>query len=166
MSETKRFVRPGVTKFWFVPGGVADLDGVTTTELATGVDLSCHLTDPKGLNATNSPEETPDFCSNFVGSIPGLNKGAASSIAIYEGQDPDGSLGLNDVLDILAQDADGTMVIFPYGYMGTAPAAGDLYDAVPIRVASNTREYDQSAAAKSMIEMTITAKPSTNKALA
>lgn len=148
-----RFIRRGKTKVFFAPT-VANEDAPTEAEMAAATELGCVLADVTGFAFKNSPINVPDFCSTFIKNIPGEDKADASMMTFYEDD------VANPVKDLLAKEAKGFVVFFPYGIGGGSPTAGDICEVWPVQVASNTREWKATNdAAKYLVEYTITDVP-------
>lgn len=160
-----KFFRPGITKVYAV-AAVADVNAVTTAEIATGVDLSCDIAELSGFTFKNEGIETPSMCSTLVTSIPGLDKMEDSSLTLYEYRDPANPGAANPLRDLLAKGTKTVIVIFPQGTAtGGAPATGDVYDAWPCQASGAPRELGMKDAARWMASLSVTGIPAQDAAL-
>ena len=158
---TKRFVRRGVSKFFFLPA-VADLaTGPTRAELDAGADLTPEIADVAGWMLENASAATPDMSSSFEKSIPGLDSAADSSFTFYE---PEDVPSVEDVdIDVLQpKDTEGFVVILRRGDKPDSPSM----DTFPIRVKSKGAEFSAgNDPARTSVSYSITAEPSLDKAV-
>lgn len=129
-----RFMRKGVTKMHFVPT-IATLAAATVAEVAAGVDITPQVAEVTGFSFENNPINTPNLDDAFVGQISGEDTVAASSCTMYDLSD-------NTTLKAaLAKGTSGFMLIFYSGIAGSSPAASDDYEAWPVDISSNSRQY-------------------------
>ena len=143
----------------FAPS-VADISGPTTSELSSGTDLTAEIGEISGFKFSNNPIDTPDMDSEFVSNIPGEDTGDDSSMTFYEDSTS------NPIRAVLAKGTEGFVVLFPYGYGGGSPTAGDDCEVWPVTIASNTREWSAgNDAARYMVEFTLSAPPDTEAAV-
>jgi hypothetical protein len=148
-----RFNRKGVTKIYYVPTIAATTLIPTTAEITAGTDWTQHIHSIDGWNLENSPIETPDMASTFVGKIDGDDSAPDSSLGFYEDSVTD------DVETDLAKGTVGYVIIFSKGK--TAAAKG--MDVFPIKVSSNSKPYStDNEAAKINVQFVITARPLLN----
>jgi len=157
---TKRFVRRGVSKFYFLPS-VADLAaGPTRIELDAGADLTPEIADVAGWMLENASAATPDMSSTFEKSIPGLDSAADSSFTFYEPEDvPEGD-GDVDVDVLLVKGTEGFVVILRRGDKPASPSM----DTFPTRVKSKGAEYSATNdPARTVASFSITEEPSLDK---
>jgi hypothetical protein len=156
MAETtaQRFMRRGITKFYFLSAVANPAAGPTRAELTAGTDLSPHISDIEGFSLENTPIETPDLASDFTSNIPGEDKADNSSLTFYEDQDAD------TIEALLAKGTEGFIAILR---KGDVPASKSL-DTFPVRVGSRSAAYTTAAEpAKFRVSFNITGKPSQDK---
>lgn len=158
---TKRFVRRGVSKFYFLPA-VADLaTGPDRTELDAGADLTPEIADISGWMLENQAAATPDMGSTFEKSIPGLDSAADSSMTFYEPED-EPEVGDIDVDTLLPKGTEGFVVILRRGDKPASPSM----DTFPVRVRSKGAEYSAgNDPARTAVAFSITEEPSLDKAV-
>ncbi|MFD9792094.1 hypothetical protein ACFWXK_14210 [Streptomyces sp. NPDC059070] len=148
----QRFMRRGVTKFFFLKAIAAPTNIPTRSELGAGnaTDLSPFVSDVEGWALENTPIETPDMASAFASSIPGEDKAGTSSFTFYEDQ-------MGDVIEqLLSKGVTGFIVVLR---KGDVPASRSL-DSFPIRVGSRAATYSTGAEpAKFKVGFSITAPP-------
>jgi hypothetical protein len=148
-----RFNRKGTTKIYYLPTIAATTLIPTSAEITAGTDWTPHIHSIDGWNLENTPIETPDMATTFVGKIDGDDSAADSSLGFYEDSVTD------DVETDLAKGTTGYVVIFSKGK--TAGAKG--MDVFPIKVASNSKSYStDNEAAKINVQFVITARPLQN----
>lgn len=148
-----RFMRKGITKFYFVPVITAQA-AATAAQINAGVNISPQVAEVSGFSFTNNPIAAPDMDSAFVSQISGEDTVEASSTTMYDLQD-------NTTIKAgLAKGTGGYMVIFYSGLLGATPAIGDKYEAWPVEIASNSRMYSAgNEAAQYMVGWTLTDPP-------
>ncbi|MQY11459.1 hypothetical protein SRB5_15770 [Streptomyces sp. RB5] len=150
ITTQKRFMRRGVTKFFFLTTLAGLTSGPTRVELTAGTDLSAKISDVEGFALENSPIETPDMATDYTGSIPGEDKAENSALTFYEDQVDD------SVETLLPKGAEGYIVILR---KGDVPQSKSM-DAFPVRVGSRSATYTVAAEpAKFKVSFNITAKP-------
>jgi hypothetical protein len=155
-----RFMRKGVTKFYWVPTIASPTLIPTSAEVIAGTNLTPQLAEVNGFNFANSPINTPDMSSAFVGKIPGEDTTDNSDITFYEDK------VTNPIKTAQAKGNVGYVVIFYAGTAGASPAAGDKVDVWPAIVASNSRMYTaDNEAAKYRVVYALTAAPGEEKTL-
>ncbi|MEU6511885.1 hypothetical protein [Streptomyces sp. NPDC046942] len=88
MTTQQRFMRRGITKFFFLKTIAATNNVPSRTELAAtnATDLSGFISDVAGWSLANSPIDTPDMGSTLTTNIPGEDKADSSSLTFYEDQ--------------------------------------------------------------------------------
>lgn len=155
-----RFMRKGVTKFWFVPTIASPSLAPTTAEVTAGTDLTGQMAEVNGFTFSNNPIDVPDMASAFVSKIGGEDATQDSDITFYEDKTT------NPIMTAMVKGTSGYVVIFAAGIAGSSPAAGDKADVWPVNVTSNARQYSAgNEAAKYQVKFATTAPPGTNKAL-
>lgn len=148
-----RFNRKGNTRIVFLTT-IADPALIPTrTELDAGTDYTAQIAAIDGFTTENSPIETPDMASTFVGKIEGDDTAADSSITFYE----------DDVLDDIETDlAKGTVGFLVFFSKGDVPD-GKGMDVFPVSVTSLSKPYTaDSEAAKIVVSFAVTARPLQN----
>jgi hypothetical protein len=130
-----RFMRKGITRFYFLPTIASTALAPTVAEITAGERLDPELAEVNGFMFSNSPIQTPDMASAFVSQIPGEDTVEDSNLVFYE-DDTD-----NPVYDAQTKGTVGFIVIFPKGIAGATPATGDDCDVWPVQVASSSRQY-------------------------
>ncbi|MFF4504835.1 hypothetical protein [Streptomyces sp. NPDC001401] len=158
MSSQQRFMRRGVTKFFFLQT-IADPGNVPIrTELsgANATDLSGAISDIAGWSLANSPIDTPDMGSTLTTSIPGEDKADSSSLTFYEDQ-------VTDTIEtLLKKGVVGFVVIMR---KGDVPASKSM-DVFPVRVASRAPAYSAgNDPAKFTVTFAISGKPTLDAAI-
>jgi len=158
---TQRFMRKGVTKFYFVTA-IAAFPTVSHTEAIAGVDVTPQLATITGFNFANTPIKTPNMKDVFTPEIPGEDTAAASSLEFYELKG-----GTTEPIhDALPKNATGWILAFAEGLAGGAPALGDRCDAWPVTVSANSRQYNAgNQAAMYKVDFSITAPPALDTVL-
>ena len=66
-----RFMRKGTTKVYFLPTLAAGTGIPTAAEVTAGTALTAQIAEISGFTFANSPIDTPDMSTAFVGKIPG-----------------------------------------------------------------------------------------------
>lgn len=154
-----RFIRPGVSKVYFVPT-IASLAAMTAAEAGAGTDLTPTISDVTGFSYKNAPVDTPDWSDNFVSKITGFDQAADSELKVYEKRTT------NTGRTTLAKGVSGYLVIYFRGLAGSSPAAADKYDAWPVISAGTPREYGSGpTAAKWSAALIPTARPAEDAAV-
>lgn len=145
-----RFIRRGVSKFYFVPTVASPTTAITRPELTAGTNLSPSIADVAGWMLENQPVSTPDMGSDFDSQIPGIDQAGDSSFTFYEDK-------LTAVIEtLLPKGASGYVAILRKGDIPTSPSL-DLF---AVTVASRSAEYSAgNDAARFMVKFSITAKP-------
>lgn len=155
-----RFMRKGITRFYFVPTIASATLVPTAAEVTAGTRLDAQLAEINGFSFSNSPIATPDMASAFVSSIAGEDSAADSNLTFYEDKTS------NPIKTAQAKGTNGYIVIFYAGIAGATPAAGDKADVWPVQVASVSRMYTAgNEAAQYQIVYTPTAPPGEEKTL-
>jgi hypothetical protein len=153
-------MRKGITKVRWAPTIASATLVPTTAEITAGTDLTPQVAEINGFSFANSPIDTPDMSSAFVGKIPGEDSTDNSDITFYEDKTT------NPISTAQAKGNNGYVVIFPTGIAGAAPAIGDKCDVWPAIIASNARMYTaDNEAAKYKVTYALTAPPGIDKAL-
>lgn len=149
-----RFMRRGITKFFWIPTATSSTV-VTAAQVNAGVNVTPQIAEVSGFNFANSPITTPNMEEEFTPQIPGEDTAADSSITFYEIR------GATDTIhDAQPKGDTGYMVIFFGGIAGSTPAAGDDADVWPATVGSNSRGYSAgNEAATYVVNYSITAPP-------
>jgi hypothetical protein len=146
----KRFVRRGVSKFYFLPTVAALTKIPTRSELTAGTDLSGYIADSAGWGLENASVATPDMGSTFEGSIPGIDSAPDSSFTFYEDLDTD------TIETLLPKGTNGFVVVLR---KGDKPLSESM-DTFPVRVATRTTEYSAgNDPARFSVRFTITDVP-------
>lgn len=156
-----RFMRKGITRFYFAPTIASATLVPTAAEVNAGTRLDTQLSDINGFSFSNSPINTPDMSTTFVGSMNGEDTIDSSSLTFYELK------GATDTIhDAQPKNSSGYMVIFYAGLAGATPAAGDKADVWPLTVASNARQYTAgNEGAMYTVTYSMTAAPGETKTL-
>ncbi|MFE7129333.1 hypothetical protein ACFVIM_00540 [Streptomyces sp. NPDC057638] len=146
----KRFMRRGVTKFFFLPKVTATPPVPSRTELTTATELSEAISDIEGWALENAAIDTPDMGSKFTTSIDGEDKADSSSFTFYEDQ-------VDDSLErLLSKGVEGFVVILRKGDI----PGGKSMDTFPVRVGSRSASYTAAAEpAKFKVSFVITDQP-------
>lgn len=152
----KRFVRRGISKFYFLPTVAASSGIPTRAELSAGTDLSEYIADTAGWGVENTSVATPDMGSTFESSIPGTDAAADSSFTFYEDLDTD------TIEALLPKSTNGFVVVMRKGDKPTS----ESMDTFPVRVATRTTEYSAgNDPARFSIRFTITSIPTLDAAV-
>ncbi|GII89621.1 hypothetical protein Ssi03_76110 [Sphaerisporangium siamense] len=151
ITPAKRFIRPGVTKcYWVV--SISNILAPTRTELNLGKDLSEDIADISGWLVSGQKVDTPNLKTTFVGNIPGLTSADESSITYYAGED-----GV-DVRALMARGTAGNIV-----WLDGGDVTGRLMDVFPVKVLSVGKQRQIGAEpARLPIQYAITAEPAEN----
>jgi hypothetical protein len=151
-----RFIRPGVTKYFFLPAVAAATLIPTRAEVTAGTDLSKHIADVNGWMLQNQNVETPDMASKFTSKIPGKDEAPDSSFTFYEYKD------VATIETLLPKETAGFVVIMR---KGDVPASLSM-DIFPVRVGSLAPEHDAgNTPARQVCNFAITDVPALNKAV-
>ncbi len=157
-TTQQRFMRRGVTKFYFLKAITADTNVPTRAELAAtnATDLSGAIADIAGWSLANTPIDTPDLGSTLTTNIPGEDKADSSTLTFYEDQ-------LTDTVEqLLAKGTTGFIVILRKGDV----AASKSMDVFPVRVASRAPAYSTgSDPAKFTVTFSVAAEPTLDAAV-
>ncbi|MFD3456828.1 hypothetical protein ACFWVC_32215 [Streptomyces sp. NPDC058691] len=155
-STQQRFMRRGVTKFYFLSTIAAVTNTPTRQELAAGTDLSGAISDIAGWSLGNSPIDTPDLGSTLTTSIPGEDKADASTLTFYEDKAGD------TVETLLTKGEEGYVVILR---KGDVPQSKSM-DVFPVRVASRAPAYSAgSDPAKFTVTFAVSDEPTLDAAV-
>lgn len=153
ITATKRFIRPNVTKVYWVPT-LADYNNPLRTELDAGTDVSGEISDVSGWSTTSNSTDTPDWGSRFTSQIPGNITADSSSITFY------GSSDTQDIRTLLNRDDTGFVVWMDGGDVPT-----QLMDVFPVTVSSLAHQRTMSDPAAIQVSFTITDVPAENVAI-
>lgn len=146
----KRFVRRGISRFYFLPIVAAINKIPTRAELTAGTDLSDYIADVAGWGVENAAVATPDMGSTFESSIPGTDSAPDSSFTFYE------DLDVTTIEDLLPKGTNGFVVILRKGDKPTS----ESMDTFPVRVATRMTEYSAgNDPARFTVRFTITEPP-------
>ncbi|WP_274558051.1 hypothetical protein [Streptomyces spiramyceticus] len=153
MSTTQqRFMRRGVTKFYFLKQIAAQNNIPIRTELSdtNATTLSGAISDIEGWALENAPIDTPDMASEFTSNIPGEDKADNSAFTFYEDR-------VDDTLEtLLSKGVEGFVVILRKGDV----AGSKSMDIFPVRVGSRSASYTTATEpAKFKVSFGITDKP-------
>lgn len=148
LTKTKRFIRPGITKAYFLPTA-ADYKALTRTEIDAGTDLSSEIAEVAGWNVTSDQVDAPDWGSRYTKKVPGMISSDDSSITLYASQDGD------DVRSLLPRDTTGYVVWMDGGDVGTT----GVMDVFPVQVSSVGKLRTTTDPARLEIGFTITDEP-------
>ena len=155
-----RFMRRGITRFYFVPTIASGSLVPTAAEVNAGTRLDTQINEVSGFSFGNNPINAPDMSSAFVSQVAGEDTTDESSLTFYE------DTVSNPISTTLAKGTLGYIVIFKAGTAGATPAAGDKADVWPCQVASNAAQYTaDNETAKFMVKFTITLPPGIAKTL-
>ncbi|MGW4047820.1 phage tail tube protein [Streptomyces sp. NPDC004721] len=157
-TTQQRFMRRGVTKFFFLKT-IAAADNVPTrSELAAAnaTDLSGAIADIAGWSLANSPVDTPDLGSTLTTSIPGEDKADASTLTFYEDK------ASETIESLLSKGVEGFVVILR---KGDVPQSKSM-DVFPVRVAGRAPAYSTgSDPAKFTVTYAISDQPTLDAAI-
>ena len=146
---TARFIRQGVSEFKFAPT-CANVNAVTREEYDAAEDLTPYVAGVNGWMLGNADVPTPDFGSDFDGSIPGTNSVDASSFDFYEDMDEE------TIEELLPALTPGFVFI---ARKGDKPGSKSL-DAFPVRVKAKGNNIELgNTPAKFNVSFSITGKP-------
>src|SRR5690348_4470330 len=148
LTSTKRFIRPGVTKVYYLPTA-ANYKALTKTELDAGTDLTPEIAEVAGWNTTSNLVDVPDWGSRYTSKVAGLITSDDSSITFYA--DETG----NDVRTVLPRDTTGYIV-----WMDGGEVVGQPMDVYPVTVSSVSKERTAADPARIVVNFAITAEPS------
>jgi hypothetical protein len=146
---TARFIRQGVSEFKFSPT-IANVNAVTRSEYDSAEDLTEFIAGVNGWMLGNNDVPTPDFGSDFDGSIPGTNSVDNSSFDFYE------DLDAETIEELLPALTPGFVLI---ARKGDKPASNSL-DCFPVRVRAKGNSIELgNTPAKFNVAFSITGKP-------
>lgn len=153
LTSTKRFIRPGITKVYYLPTA-ANYKALTKTELDAGTDLTTEIADVAGWDVTSNLADVPDWGSRYTSKVSGLISSSDSSITFYA--DETGA----DVRTVLPRDTTGYIV-----WMDGGEVVGQPMDVFPVTVSSVSKERTQADPARIVVNFAITAEPSEDQAI-
>lgn len=153
LNRSKRYIRTGVTKVYYLPTAV-DYTALTRTELDAGTDLTTDIVDVSGWSTASNNVDTPDWESRFTSKVPGLITADDSSINFYASSDTD------DVRAVLPRDTSGYIVWLDGG---DVPAQN--MDVFPVTVSAVSPQRTSADAAQITVNFAITAEPSENQVI-
>lgn len=153
LAPTKRFIREGITKVYFVPTA-ANYKALTKTELDAGTDLTSEMVEAAGWDVTGNLVDSPDWGSRYTAKVSGLITSSDSSITFYE--DKTGK----DVRTLLPRDTTGYVV-----WMDGGEVVGQPMDVYPVTVSSLSKDRATATPAHLVITFAITAQPSEDQAI-
>jgi hypothetical protein len=155
-----RFMRKGLTRFYWVPSIASASLVPTAAEVNAGTRLDTQLAEINGFSFANQPIDTPDMSTTFTAKVAGEDQSEDSSLMFYE------DVSSNPIRTALAKGNNGFVVIFFAGIAGATPAAADKADVWPAQIGSNTRAYTaDNEAAKYNVSIIPTAVPGFDKTL-
>lgn len=145
---TARFIRRGVSKFYFCPTVTGSRP--TRAQITSGTDLTPFIADVAGWMLENNTVATPDMGSSFDSNIPGTDQVSDSSFTFYE------DLVLNTIETLLPKGTPGFVVIMRKGDV----SASLSMDTFPVRVRSKGSEFSAgNDPARFMVQFAITSTP-------
>ena len=152
ITQSTRYINPGVTKCYYLPAIAASNLTPTRAEMDAGTDLSGEISDITGWSVAGNDVATPDLKSTFVGNIPGRTTSPESSITFYASQN---SL---DVRNLQPRGTTGYIM-----WLDGGDVAGQKADVFPVRVKSQpkTRGTGEDPA-KIEVQYSITREPAEN----
>jgi len=151
-----RFMRRGVSKYYFLETIAALTMIPTRVEITAGTDLSKDIAAVEGWSSEAESIETPDMGSRYTSTIPGGEKAADSSFTFYE------QLSDDAIETLLPSNAEGFVVILR---KGDVPASKSM-DIFPVRVASRTPEHSSgNDPARFSVKFAVTSPPALDKAV-
>lgn len=150
LPVSNRFMRRGVTKFFFLDTITAKTFIPIRAELTSGTDLSPTISDVEGFALENTPIDTPDMASEFTSNIAGEDKADNSSLTFYEDK-------VDSTLEtLLSKGVEGFVVILRKGDV----VGSKSMDIFPVRVGARSATYTTATEpAKFKVSFNITAKP-------
>ncbi len=150
-----RFMRRGITRFYWLPAIVSALKKPTVAEVAAGVRIDDQLFEINGFSFANSPIDTPAMSSRYTTQITGEDTSDDSNLTLYQLRSE-----TDTIRAAMPKDSVGFMVIFPEGPVGASVAAGDEIDVWPAVVSSNAKMYSaDNVAAQYRVVFSMTAPP-------
>ncbi|WP_225102221.1 hypothetical protein [Streptomyces sp. CoH27] len=158
MTTQQRFMRRGITKFFFLKTIAATNNVPSRTELAAtnATDLSGFISDVAGWSLANSPIDTPDMGSTLTTNIPGEDKADSSSLTFYEDQ------AVETIETLLSKGVVGYIVIMR---KGDVPQSKSM-DVFPVRVAGRAPAYSAgNDPAKFTVTFAIAGQPTLDAAI-
>lgn len=150
ITKSTRFIRPGVTKVYFVITMSNYLSPIRS-ELNAGTDLTREIADISGFQVTSEAVDTPDLNSRFTSKIPGMITADDSSLSFYA------SSNSIDVRSLLPRDTVGYVV-----WLDEGDIAGRTMDVFPVQVSSAPKVRSLSDPAQIQVQFTITNVPAEN----
>lgn len=148
LTATKRFIRPGITKVYFV-ATTANYEAMTKAELDAGTDLTPDIADTAGWDIAGSTVDTPDWGSLYISKVSGTVTSSDSSLTLYADETGD------DVRTLLPRGTTGYVV-----WMDGGEVAAQPMDVFPVSVTSLTKERTQADPARLIVNFAITSEPS------
>lgn len=150
LTRTKRYIRPGIDKVYFIPTA-ANYKALTRTELDAGTDLTPELTPDgvAGFNTTSDLVDTPDWGSRFTSKVAGMITSDDSSLTLYASQDGE------DARSLLPRDTTGFVVFLDGG-----DSAGNPMAVFPVTVSSMSPQRSGTDPASIQVGFAITDEPS------
>lgn len=156
-----RYLRRGVTRFYFVPTIAASTKIPTAAEVAAGTRLDEQLHEVNGFAFANESIDAPNFKDRFTPQAPGEDVAEDSSMGLYQLKG-----GTDTIRAALPKDTAGYIVIFSEGVAGATPAIADKADTWPVIVASSTKQYTaDNELARYMVNFSVTDTPAFDGAL-
>ncbi|WP_455711003.1 phage tail tube protein [Streptomyces cinereoruber] len=156
LTTQKRFMRRGVSKFFFLTTIANPKNGPTRAEIAAGTELSDRISDVEGWALENTPIDTPDMGTDYTSSIPGEDKAENSALTFYEDRED------SSVETLLSKGVEGYVVILRKGDIPASPSM----DTFPVRVGARSASYTTAAEpAKFRVSFNITSKPALDSAI-
>lgn len=153
LTPTKRFIRPGITKVYFLTTA-ANYKALTKAELDAGTDLTPDISDVAGWDVTSTMTDVPDWGSRYTSKVSGLITSSDSSISFYA--DQTGA----DVRSLLPRDTTGFIV-----WMDGGEVIGQPMDVFPVTVAALGKLRTSADPAKIQVDFAITSEPSEDQAI-
>lgn len=146
----KKYMRRGISKFFFLEEIAAGTMIPTRVELTAGEEFSEYIAAMDGWTVSNNEIETPNMADTYDSTIPGSDKAESSSFTFYEDE------VLATLETTFAKGTTGYVVILRKGDVPTNASM----DVFPIRVASQSPQYTaDNEAAKFQVTCSITSRP-------
>lgn len=152
LDPTTRYIRPGITKVYFVPT-LASKDAPTRTELDAATDLTPEIAEVSGWTVSSDLVETPAWGTRFTSKVAGMVTADDSSITFYASQDT------QDVRTVLPRDTTGFVVWMDGGDVSGATNTDLLMDVFPVTVSSVSKLRTASDPAEIEVSFAITSEP-------
>jgi hypothetical protein len=151
-----RAIRRGVERWFAFPGTLTNPAAPTRAEITASTEITESIAAVNGFALTNAPVTTPDMASRFDKTVTGIDSAGDSSLNMWD-EILQGTVTTDPVRDVLAKDAELTLLRMPYGDVG-----GRRMEVWEVTSTGVNDQVDLSAAAQYQVGFSIREVPKQN----